>query len=269
MEQKRTLWMVAAVGIFLLVVIGAALIFWRPAVKDPVISSVQNSQSSDTWMLPVDSGTNTALTSNQNANAINPLGDGASGQSTVANLGIANNSTQGNITIVETSDAIATNGAQQINLNTLQSNTASNSTTVSASNASTVASNTAASTASKPVTVTKPVTTTKPATSTKTASTTKTSTNTKASSQSPSSLKIEYWVQTGSFSSREYAENAQDSIAAYKIESEIFTKETNGKTWYRVRMGPYRTKTEADYWMTVIRSDPIFADSYITEVQTK
>ena len=121
--------------------------------------------------------------------------------------------------------------------------------------------------AEKPVTSSKPVTTTKPAAS---AAKTETAPAKKVAAEKPAAKTTvtEYWVQTGAFSNREYAENAQDSIAAYKIDSEIFTKEVSGKTWYRVRMGPYKTRTEADYWMTVIKSDPIFADSYITEVKT-
>ena len=42
MEQKQTLWIIAAVGIFLLVVIGAALILYSPAMQtEPAVTAVQ------------------------------------------------------------------------------------------------------------------------------------------------------------------------------------------------------------------------------------
>ncbi|MBO7420865.1 MAG: hypothetical protein J6U06_07090, partial [Spirochaetaceae bacterium] len=57
-QNKSSIWILFAAGIFLCVVIGAALILWRPSVKDPVISSVNTqytsaqTQTSDTWMNP-------------------------------------------------------------------------------------------------------------------------------------------------------------------------------------------------------------------------
>ena len=42
MEQKKTLWIIAAVGIFLLVVLGGAAIVYRSSVKDtPIIASAK------------------------------------------------------------------------------------------------------------------------------------------------------------------------------------------------------------------------------------
>ena len=59
MEQKRILWIVAAVGLFLLVVVGFALILYSPAQKqDPIITS--NQSTNDIWASP------------GNANPINP-----------------------------------------------------------------------------------------------------------------------------------------------------------------------------------------------------
>lgn len=229
MEQKRTLWIIAAVGVALLVIIGAALILWRPLSKDPVISGVQPSAaqpvSSDTWMNPVV------------APEVTPPIDPTAVQG------------ENNVTLVN-------NEVTTIDLNAVSSSDI-----------------TAVRTEPMPLTVqekpvTKPVTTEVSPVVTPKATVTPVATP-KAEAKKATVTVTEYWVQTGSFSSREYAENAQDSIGAYKIESEIFTKSVNGKIWYRVRMGPYKTHTEADYWMTVIRSDPVFADAYITEVKTQ
>ncbi|MBO4729257.1 MAG: SPOR domain-containing protein [Spirochaetaceae bacterium] len=231
-QNKSSLWILFAAGIFLCVVIGAALILWRPSVKDPVISSVNqpvSSQTTDTWMNPATTtslDTNVSVTSADNA--------------ALAGTELA--------------------GPTTIDLNALPA--ADDFTTVRDDTAATVTASTAApaapaATVSKPVvTETAPVVTKKPA---------------QTAAAAPKKTTVtEYWIQTGSFSSREYAENAQDIIASYKIDSEIFTKEVNGKTWYRVRMGPYKTKTEADYWKTAISSDDVnFKDAYITEVKTQ
>ena len=66
MEQKRTLWIIAAVGVFLLAVIGAALILYSPSqTVDSSIASLQ--VQNDTWtkpetsMLPVQNNTESVV----------------------------------------------------------------------------------------------------------------------------------------------------------------------------------------------------------------
>ena len=59
MEQKRILWIVASVGLFLLVVVGFALILYSPTQRqDPVITN--NQSTNDIWA------------STQNVTPINP-----------------------------------------------------------------------------------------------------------------------------------------------------------------------------------------------------
>ena len=229
-QNKSSLWILFAAGIFLCVVIGAALILWRPSVKDPVISSVNqtvSSQTTDTWMNPATTPIETSVTLNNTEDA----------------AAISNTELTGPTTI----DLNALPAANDFT--TVRDDTA-------AVNVSTAAP--VAATPTKPVvTEAAPAVTKKPAPAA-------------AATPKKTQTVVEYWIQTGSFSSREYAENAQDIIASYKIDSEIFTKEVNGKTWYRVRMGPYKTKTEADYWKTAISSDDVnFKDAYITEVKTQ
>lgn len=238
MEQKRTLWIIATAGIFLLVVVGAALIFCRPFVKDPVISSVQQpvspQASSDAWLNPV-----TVTEPTTPAEPLQP----------------------NDVTVISDTANVYSDTVTTIDLNALA---APNDITTVRDEAP--VSVTAQGKSPAAAAVTKPVTTPAPAVEAVQP------VKPKQQTAAPAAKKVtvtEYWVQAGAFSSREYAENAQDSISAYKIESEIFTKEVNGKIWYRVRMGPYKTETEADYWMTAIRSDPIFSEAYITEVKTQ
>ena len=79
----------------------------------------------------------------------------------------------------------------------------------------------------------------------------------------------EYWIQTGSFSSKLNAEKARETLTARYLKAEIFTKDTAGTTSYRVRVGPYKSKSEADYWLGTVKELSDFKGSYVSEVKTK
>lgn len=79
----------------------------------------------------------------------------------------------------------------------------------------------------------------------------------------------EYWIQTGSFSSKINAEKARETLTARYLSAEIFTKEVKGATTFRVRVGPYKTKDEANYWLGTVKEIAGFSGSYISEVKTK
>ena len=72
-----------------------------------------------------------------------------------------------------------------------------------------------------------------------------------------------YWVQTGAFSTKIRAEGAKDSLASKGIASIIDNRDIDGKTWYRVRVGPYMSETEANYWLALVKSIDGFADSQV------
>lgn len=247
MEQKQTLWILAAAGVFLCVVIGAALILYQPLTKAPDISNVSN-QNSQVYTNP--SSTTIADPASQGMSATAPDGtlQGAAAEGTIDLGNLAFDNTQNSLNASTPAPVVG-----NANENVVTKPT----TTVVTTNSSPAASEVVIATPKQNAASTN--------TGTNSANTSKASTSTSTKTESVT----EYWVQAGSFSGRSYAENAQDIISSYKIESEIFTKEVNGKTMYRVRIGPYRTHTEADYWMTVIQSDPLFKDAYITEVKTK
>jgi cell division protein FtsN len=79
----------------------------------------------------------------------------------------------------------------------------------------------------------------------------------------------EYWIQTGSFSSKLNAEKARETLTARYLKAEIFTKDSATSTNYRVRVGPYKSKSEADYWLGTVKEIPDFKGSYVSEVKTK
>jgi DedD protein len=75
----------------------------------------------------------------------------------------------------------------------------------------------------------------------------------------------DYWVQTGAFSARVRAEGARETLASRGISSIIENRDIDGKTWYRVRVGPYTSENEASYWLSLVKSIDGFADSQIRQ----
>ena len=78
-----------------------------------------------------------------------------------------------------------------------------------------------------------------------------------------------YWVQTASFANRINAERAREKLAAQHMKVEIFTKETVTGLTHRVRVGPFSNNTEAKYWLNSIKKIEGFENSYVTEEKVK
>jgi len=76
-----------------------------------------------------------------------------------------------------------------------------------------------------------------------------------------------YWVQTGAFSTKIRAEGAKESLASKGITSIIDNRDIDGKTWYRVRVGPYISETEANYWLALVKSIDGFSESQVRLTQ--
>jgi DedD protein len=79
----------------------------------------------------------------------------------------------------------------------------------------------------------------------------------------------DFWIQTGAFSTMKYAEGAKDYLEARGIKSIIEDPVINGKTWYRVRVGPYTTRDEANYWLALVKSIDGFAASQVWETDAR
>ena len=302
MEQKRILWIVAAVGLFLLVVVGFALILYSPAQRqDPIITS--NQSTNDIWSSP------------GNANPINPNYQVSSLQGTplenIANNNIQTTDNPQQFTPVATipaqqisgqvsqgnnvlpSDSMNLVGQQQVQDVTLITGNAkviaTGNTTIdvtglsnnSASQPVVTQSEKTQATSQKTVVASSPKTSTVSSTSsTKATSTTKTSSTKTASkpasstksTATPATVSPKYWIQAGSYSSKKNAEEARSLLSAEKIASEIFTfTDANGTLFYRVRIGPYTTKNEAEYWQSRVALIKEFSGSktYITDSSAK
>lgn len=110
-------------------------------------------------------------------------------------------------------------------------------------------------------------------TQTKTASSTKATAATTApkttTTQSAPKVYTDYWVQTGAYSTKVRAESVKEKLQTKGITSILDVKDVNGKTYYRVRIGPYTTQKEAQYWLALVKNIEGFSESYISSVQVK
>ena len=79
----------------------------------------------------------------------------------------------------------------------------------------------------------------------------------------------DYWVQTGAFSTVARAEGVKETLASRGITSIIENREVNGRTFFRVRLGPYTSQNEANYWLSLIKSISGFEDSQVRQTQSR
>jgi hypothetical protein len=79
----------------------------------------------------------------------------------------------------------------------------------------------------------------------------------------------EYWIQTGSYASKFRAEEVKGLLAEKVIANVISTTEVDSSTYYRVRIGPYSGKEEAEKFLQWIRDVNGFESSYVSMVYVK
>ncbi|MBE6347639.1 MAG: hypothetical protein E7064_01680 [Spirochaetaceae bacterium] len=310
MEQKRILWIVASVGLFLLVVVGFALILYSPTQRqDPVITN--NQSTNDIWastqnVTPINpnyqasmlQGTpleNTVnLDGTQIQQGLNPT-QSVMGQQTPQFQGMPNQPysvPNGNnvlpsdsmtlvgqqqvkdVTVISENTKVITSGGTTIDLTGLTVNSATQPVVTQNTNTTSQTEKTVVATSNKQSSPTAKVESAK-TTSTKNTTTAKASSTTKTASAkttTPAPITHKFWIQAGSYSSKKNAEEARNALSAEKIASEIFTyTDSNGTLFYRVRVGPYTTKSEAEYWQSRIALIDKFSSSktYITDSSAK
>lgn len=310
MEQKRILWIVASVGLFLLVVVGFALILYSPTQRqDPVITN--NQSTNDIWastqnVTPINpnyqasmlQGTpleNTVnLDGTQVQQGLNPT-QSVMVQQTPQFQGMPNQPysvPNGNnvlpsdsmtlvgqqqvkdVTVISENTKVITSGGTTIDLTGLTVNSATQPVVTQNTNTTSQTEKTVVATSNKQSSPTAKVESAK-TTSTKNTTTAKASSTTKTASAkttTPAPITHKFWIQAGSYSSKKNAEEARNALSAEKIASEIFTyTDSNGTLFYRVRVGPYTTKSEAEYWQSRIALIDKFSSSktYITDSSAK
>ena len=72
-----------------------------------------------------------------------------------------------------------------------------------------------------------------------------------------------YWVQVISSPNRDTIEQAQKTLDEHQLGSLIRTKEINGTTYYRLRLGPFAVRAEAEKFLGWVQEIDGFADSMI------
>ena len=306
MEQKKTLWIIAAVGIFLLVVLGGAAIVYRSSTKDsPIMLTSKNTEKPQQgWTnQPVaQANTNEIQRPGFDYNKVNDmfvvsenttvydLNKNAPAAEEVQNQGITSTPTSTTIDLnalkkeltAEVAAATANQNQQPQNINitvTMPSDTQQQAVIVSPDYSDNSSKNTVKAEKSDkqeaPVTVRPnkqevqkqeaPKATTSKGTTAKTTPKKETApakaSETKAATQAPKAV-TRYWVQVAAYTNKKTAENAREVLTSNKITSDIFTyQDAKNRLFYRVRVGPYTTKSEAEYWQAKIAKIDDFKDS--------
>ena len=300
MEQKRTLWIIAAVGVFLLVVLGAALVLYSPASRaSQTIAgySTERGTSSNGWIslapsAPVQQKTQDEILSDiqtdtkENESSISDFTAISDSEETdgqerkVGELTVyADNATIYSANTKNEPSAYAQDVPQKIINNTTTIDlTAAPKEPVMAHNVlpksepakeavqkvrqaparriaeSTQPSKTVAQAEKAPVP--------KKQTAQKTA---------EKLAAAKQAEQTQYWVQVTSLTSRKSADTAREVLDENKITADVFTyTDAKGQLFYRVRVGPYTTKSEAEYWQAKIARIDTFKNtsSYVASTKT-
>ena len=75
----------------------------------------------------------------------------------------------------------------------------------------------------------------------------------------------DYWIQTGAFAAKVRADDAKELLETKGLTSIIENREIDGRTWYRVRLGPYTSENEANYWLALVKSIDGFGESQVRQ----
>jgi cell division protein FtsN len=83
----------------------------------------------------------------------------------------------------------------------------------------------------------------------------------------PTSPLHEFWVQVGSFASRTRATALEQRLSDQGIVSRVTTRSTDTEVFFRVRVGPYGSRDEAQKFLAWVQHVDGMDGSYISEVR--
>ena len=81
----------------------------------------------------------------------------------------------------------------------------------------------------------------------------------------PTRARHDYWIQTGAFSTVTNAEGVREALSSKGIASIIDNRIIDGRPLFRVRVGPYTSMSEANYWLSLVRAIDGFEDSQVRQ----
>ena len=306
MEQKKLLLVAISVGVFFVIVIGTALVFLKPAadmvsVRDSLVSTASSPISYIPPGRPPVPETDQPFDDPSNGDS-NPANDNYS--STSIEFHYQDHSTQTYIEDNSSHTLITVDARQAVGVPDVQGTSAASAVREAASSAAnpttgnsavatppvTTPAATTPATTTPATTVTTPAsTTTTPPASTQTtpasssvASSTAGSNSSSASTASGTSTaartgstpaaapktRDDYWIQTGAFTVLSGAESVKQTLADKGITSIIENRNIGDVLYFRVRIGPYTTQNEADYWLNLIKSINGFENSQVRLTKT-
>ncbi len=83
----------------------------------------------------------------------------------------------------------------------------------------------------------------------------------------PVKVKVEeFWIQAGAYTNRDRLQTAQGRLSEQGLGTRVTTKTVNNTSYYRLRIGPYEKKAEAEKFLAWVQDLEGFADSYISVV---
>jgi DedD protein len=249
MEQKKILLVTISVGVFLVIVIGAAIMILGTGNSYPNITSggiISAGSSLPGYTTPGSSYSDLSYTSQPEPYS-------------------------GNVDVVQSNENTVPESAET---NSLPANVPAinvtddpgPSTVISVNRPSTAAVPDAAP-SSRPTAETTPARSSSSSSTSTQSAATSSSTSTVAASASTSKSYPDFWVQTGSFSTLARAEGVKETLSSKGITSIIENRTINGTLYYRVRVGPYTSKNEADHWLALIKSINGFEESQVWQSQ--
>ena len=77
----------------------------------------------------------------------------------------------------------------------------------------------------------------------------------------------EFWVQVGSFASRARADALEQRLSNQGVVSRVTTRSTDSEVFFRVRVGPYGSRVEAEKFLAWVQQVDGMDGSYISEVR--
>ena len=77
---------------------------------------------------------------------------------------------------------------------------------------------------------------------------------------------VDYWIQTGSYKSQTKAEELAALLSGKGLTARLFTNTSGNGTYYRVRIGPYANKGEADKFLSIVKQIQGLESSYLSMV---
>jgi DedD protein len=241
-EQKKLLLVAVSVGVFLLITITAAIVILTPK---PAVEGASFSSSQPYPAGRIQTGTETA-------------------GSIQTQPGIGQEAT---VTISrEDTNAVAdrNNGDITVSIPRAAGVPDNQETPSTASSRPAAVSTPARTTTTAPATTTTTATS-RPATTTATTVAASRPAETRPATTTTSRTINDFWVQTGAFTVQVRAEDAKETLASKGITSIIENRIIDGKVWYRVRLGPYTSEREANYWLALVKSIDGFGESQVRQ----